>query len=172
MYENIRAGMIKEAKTGVMKKDGGENRKEEKKKQIRWQKRETTKKEKKKKKMNRRLGRLENISEDAVIRSTAESKREERGGVEEEERGVEKCCTQAVWPGATWLMKQPLLSTQPCGVCTSAQSAYVYMPGSNVRVYVSALKDGVEQSDDSQLPLLLAEEINAAALMQTDGEAD
>lgn len=125
-----------------------------------------------KQKMNRRLGRLENISEDAVIRSTAESKREERGGVEEEERGVEKCCTQAVWPGATWLMKQPLLSTQPCGVCTSAQSAYVYMPGSNVRVYVSALKDGVEQSDDSQLPLLLAEEINAAALMQTDGEAD
>ena len=26
MYENIRAGMIKEAKTGVMKKDGGEKK--------------------------------------------------------------------------------------------------------------------------------------------------
>lgn len=46
------------------------------------------------------------------------------------------------------------------------------MPVSNVRVYALALKDGVEQSDDSQLPLLFAEEINAASLMQTDGEAD
>lgn len=103
----------------------------------------------KEKKMNRRLGRLENISEDAVIGSKTESKREERGGVEEEKRGVEKCCTQAVWPAATWLMKQPLLSTQPYGVCTYTHPAYVYMPVSNVRVYELAFKDGVEQSDDS-----------------------
>lgn len=163
------AGMIKEAMTGTIKRDGAENRKEDKNKNRSDDRRD---KQPKRKKMNRRLGRLENISEDAVIGSTAESKREERGGVEEEKRGVEKCCTQAVWPAATWLMKQPLLSAQPYGVCTCTHPAYVYMPVSNVRVYALALKDSVEQSDDSQLPLLFAEEINAASLMQTDGEAD
>lgn len=79
--------------TGTIKRDGAENRKEDKNKNRSDDRRD---KQPKRKKMNRRLGRLENISEDAVIGSTAESKREERGGVEEEKRGVEKCCTQAV----------------------------------------------------------------------------
>lgn len=67
-----------------------------------------------------------------------------RGGGKQ---GVEKCCTQAVWPNMTWLMKQQLLSTHPCWVCLCMFTC-LYL----IRGFVSGFKDSVEQSDGSHFP--------------------
>lgn len=88
-------------------------------------------------------------SEDAVTGKTDASKEDEGRG----KQGAEKCGTQAVWPGTTWLMKQQLLSTQPYSAYVRAP-VYVYVPVPNVGVYVSDLKDSMEQSDDSHFSCL------------------